>query len=350
MPRGPTLSFRISSYTLLKDVITTIKRFKNVKNIHETAPLLIMNGFDENLPHHKLMTATFQNMLPAVNVKSVKLNTMRRCILLSYVPESDTVDIRHYSISAAPVGVNKAVKKLMKKVPNLSGYSDISEFLTNGYFSESDGEEGPDSQVVLPQTLAGRGNLKSTRSAIRLTELGPRISLQLVKIQEGVGEGEVLYHSFLKKTSEEKKKLRKKIEKQKLLKEQRRKEQAKNVERKKKETEERTKKRKRKDKYNPEEYSDDDDEQAYIDEVGSAPDADLMLRTKKPKVEPEPDPVRRTKRSGDFKRGDTKFKTTLKSEKKVTFSEKSESTSSKTKIVHTKTANVKGVAFRRKKS
>ena len=37
----------------------------------------------------------------------------------------------------------------------------------------------------------------------RLTEIGPRMTMRLVKIEEGVGEGEVLYHQFIKKTPEE---------------------------------------------------------------------------------------------------------------------------------------------------
>ncbi|XP_063686590.1 suppressor of SWI4 1 homolog [Bolinopsis microptera] len=331
VPRGPTLSFRISSFLLLKDLVSSLKRVKTHQQSHESAPLLIMNGFDESLPHHKLITTTFQNMLPAVNVKTVKLNSIKRCLLLNYTADTDTIELRHYNIAATPVGVNKAVKKLLKKVPDLSRYSDISEFLTNGYFSESDGEDGPENQVELPQNLSGKGNMKSNRSAVRLTELGPRLTLKLVKIQEGVGEGEVLYHSHVKKTAEEKKKLRVKIEKQKVLKEKRKKEQAKNVERKKKEREQETsKKRKRERAVRPEkdEYSDDDDVQYYKDEIGEMPDAELLLRTK------------RTKRSENFSKDNPK--------KKVKFAEPEPSTS-KTKMEHSKSTNVKGIAFRRKK-
>lgn len=329
VPRGPTLSFRISSYMLLKDVVSSLKRSKTHQHTHESAPLLIMNGFDESLPHHKLLTTTFQNMLPAVNVKTVKLNSIKRCLLLNYSADTDTIELRHYSISATPVGVNKAVKKLLKKVPDLSRYSDISEFLTNGYFSESDGDDGPDNQVELPQNLPGRGNLKSNRSAVRLTELGPRLTFNLVKIQDGVGEGEVLYHSHLKKTAEEKKKLRVKIEKQKALKEKRKKEQQKNVDRKKQERAKESSKKRRRGGVEKEEYSDDDDVQYYKDEIGEMPDAELLLKTK------------RTKRSENFSKDNPK--------KKVKFAEPAPSTS-KTNIEHSKSSNVKGIAFRRKKS
>ena len=35
---------------------------------------------------------------------------------------------------------------------------------------------------------------------MRLTDIGPWMMLQLIKIQEGVGEGNVLFHSFMHNT------------------------------------------------------------------------------------------------------------------------------------------------------
>lgn len=56
---------------------------------------------------------------------------MRRCVLLSYNPDTKLVDFRHYSIKVIPVGVSKGVKKFIQgKVPNLSKCNDISDFLT----------------------------------------------------------------------------------------------------------------------------------------------------------------------------------------------------------------------------
>ena len=40
-------------------------------------------------------------------------------------------------------------------------------------------------------------------SSYRLTEIGPRMTLQLVKIEEGIGGGDVLYHEFIQKTDDE---------------------------------------------------------------------------------------------------------------------------------------------------
>lgn len=49
----------------------------------------------------------------------------------------------------------------------------------------------------------GAVNLKSTTSAIRLSEIGPRLKLKLIKIEEGICDGEVLYHDFITKTPEQ---------------------------------------------------------------------------------------------------------------------------------------------------
>jgi len=37
----------------------------------------------------------------------------------------------------------------------------------------------------------------------RLTEIGPRMALQLMKIEEGVCSGETLYHDYIVKSPEE---------------------------------------------------------------------------------------------------------------------------------------------------
>lgn len=80
-------------------------------------------------------------------------------------------------------------------------------------------EDDEQSQVVLPQTLKRKGNLEDNKSAVRLFEIGPRLTMQLMKIEEGLLTGEVLYHDHIVKTEEEKETLRKMIEKKRKLKE-----------------------------------------------------------------------------------------------------------------------------------
>lgn len=81
--------------------------------------------------------------------------------------------------------------------------------------------------------------MKSNQSAVRLTEIGPRMTLELVKIEEGLCDGEVLYHSHVSKTAEQVEELRKRTIDKKRLKEERKREQEANVQRKKAEKTER---------------------------------------------------------------------------------------------------------------
>lgn len=45
--------------------------------------------------------------------------------------------------------------------------------------SDSEAEDDPNSHVTLPQKLATRGSQIAEKSAIRLLELGPRMTLQV---------------------------------------------------------------------------------------------------------------------------------------------------------------------------
>jgi ribosome biogenesis protein SSF1/2 len=50
----------------------------------------------------------------------------------------------------------------------------------------------------LADDYVGRNNKKGQKKAVRLSEVGPRMELRLIKISEGVPgkEGAVLYHEF----------------------------------------------------------------------------------------------------------------------------------------------------------
>lgn len=61
-------------------------------------PLLIMNGFTGEDRQIQLMASMFQNMFPSINVTRVKLNTIRRCVLLNYIQVLYTVRMGTASI------------------------------------------------------------------------------------------------------------------------------------------------------------------------------------------------------------------------------------------------------------
>lgn len=302
LPRGPTLTFKLNEYSLMKDVVSILKRPKTIGQQFRNPSLAVLNGFNGEDLHIKLMTTVFQNMFPSLKVQKVKLSDIGRCSVFNYNPETGCVDFRHYNIEARPTGVSRCVKKLLKnQVPNLGTLNDISDFVSGAaYLSESEGEDVAESKVILPQKVRGRGNIKSGQSAIRLTEMGPRFQLELLKIEEGVCDGEVLYHKYESRTTEEVKKMKKKRENDRLLKEKRKQEQAANIAKKEKENEEHKQrslagmKRKNEDASDEEDNDDEEDEKMesdedddiayYRQEVGEEPDKELFdakPRTKK---------------------------------------------------------------------
>uniref|UniRef100_A0A8C2IFE6 Suppressor of SWI4 1 homolog n=1 Tax=Cyprinus carpio TaxID=7962 RepID=A0A8C2IFE6_CYPCA len=221
-----------NTYTLSKDVVSSLKRHRMHEQQFSHHPLLVLNNFGIEGMHIKLMATMFQNMFPSINVHKLNLNSIKRCVLLNYDPVSQEVEFRHYSLKVVPVGMSRGVKKLMQeKFPNMSKLEDISELLMKGVnLSESEAEQDGDHNITeLPQVYSGRGNMASQQSAVRLTEIGPRMTLQLVKISEGMGEGKVLYHSFISKTEEEIQEMLKRKEARLKEKEERKRKQEQNV-------------------------------------------------------------------------------------------------------------------------
>ena len=249
-PTGPTLHFRIARYSLARQVRAAQKRPFESPAAFMTPPLVVLNNFGQAEEHHvKLMRVTFQNMFPSINVKTVRLNDCRRVVLFHYRKEDGLVDMRHFAIRAAPVGISRNIKKILQaRIPNLGDLQDISQFLQGGdddehgggaasgvfggdAVSDSEGEDAS-ARVVLPDQYIGRGNGKAQQSAMKLSELGPRLRLEIFKVERGVGEGDVLYHKYEQKTPEEAAATKARVERLRKLKEERKATQAENVKRK----------------------------------------------------------------------------------------------------------------------
>ncbi|XP_068778810.1 P2Y purinoceptor 11 [Struthio camelus] len=304
LPGGPTLTFKVTQYSLIKDVVSSLKRHRMHEQQFTHHPLLVLSNFGLQQIHIKLMASMFQNMFPSINVHKVNLNSIKRCLLISYDAETQLLDLRHYSVKVVPVGVSKGLKKLLQeKFPNMSRLEDISELLIKDInLSESEAEQdGTHNILELPQAYAGRGNMKAQQSAVRLTEIGPRMTLQLVKVEEGLAQGNVLYHSFIHKTEAEVQEILARKEAKLQLKAERRQKQEADVERKRQQREAHRKKslagirrRQKQDgdsdaedpgapeQQDPADQSDESDAEYYRQEVGEEPDEDLFpKRTKR---------------------------------------------------------------------
>jgi len=291
-PQGPTLTFRVHQFSLAKHVQKLQRRPVNTNTLTANPPIVVTNNFGDASapPQVKLMRITFQNMFPAINVSNVKLKECRRVVLFHLIEdegEEARVEIRHYAIKATPVGVDRKVRRLIQtKIPNLNKVQDIADYIAGtgpavgSVDGASDSEPEDNSAVVeLAQNYTGRGNRGQSKSALKLVELGPRLSMQLIKVEQGLGEGNIMYHAFIQKTPEEAKEIQESKEKEVRHKNERREVQERNVEKKQKVKEEkRDAKRKRKSeregaaldelrKKEEEELEDDNEDDADIEDL-----------------------------------------------------------------------------------
>ena len=283
-PRGPTLTFRLERYALCKDIAKAQKHPRGGGNEYLNAPLLVMNNFvtqnsgDANADPIKkqlesLATTVFQSMFPPINPQTTTLNSIKRILLLNRETQADgtyIVSLRHYAITTRRTGVSKRVRRFdpseqrhrEKKtgaLPNLGKLDDVADYILDpaagGYTSASETELDTDAEVEVTQTTTQRvlsrreqqrqqdgekGSKKETdegsnveKRAVKLVELGPRMRMRLVKVEEGVCEGRVMWNEFVTKTKAEDKELEQKWDQRRKEKEARKQEQKANVERKK---------------------------------------------------------------------------------------------------------------------
>jgi ribosome biogenesis protein SSF1/2 len=257
-------------------------------------------------PHLKLMRITFQNLFPPTNVYTVQLRDCRRVALFQYDAAEDVVHVRHYAVRTSPVGgggANRRLRRLAstakaptrrRKLPNLGKLADIADYLDhpgasgNGYVSDSaassslslstHADDNSDSDrdesgtpassnavVRLPDRFQ-RGSssspapAQSNLSAIKLQEIGPRLTLKLVKVERGMAGGDVLYHALQHKSPEEAAMLKQRKQKQVQLKAQRKAEQQRNVDKKRKVAEEKREQKAKRKRVSGGGVADDDDD------------------------------------------------------------------------------------------
>jgi ribosome biogenesis protein SSF1/2 len=178
-------------------------------------------------------------MFPPIKVATMNLSSCKRVVLFNNGKEKegdeedeeaegkegDVIEFRHYGVSARQRAVNRAIKKLVnnQRTPNLAKFDNIADFIlknkrigttsqssshvpqagefgggAGAYSSESEIEDLPGSKITLPEDY--RDMKKDSQVAIRLHEIGPRMKLRLVKIEEGLCRGNVVFHAHQSKT------------------------------------------------------------------------------------------------------------------------------------------------------
>lgn len=251
-----------------------------------------MNGFNlatdasAKIPKHleSLVTATFQSLFPPVHPQSAPLKSMKRVLLLNReqadgLESSFVLNLRHYAITTKTTGISKALKRLSaaeklvhskstKKggLPNLGKLKDIADYMVGGddgegYITDgatSGSEAETDAEVEVMDTFASKIQSKKTRAvpsasqgrdscadtqaggtettvekrAVKLIELGPRMKLRLVKVEEGLCQGQIMWHEHVHKSKLEIRELKERWEQRKRDKEARKQQQTENLKRK----------------------------------------------------------------------------------------------------------------------
>ncbi len=237
-PRGPTLTFRITGFSLGSDLAATQRKpYSASHSIWQSAPMLVLSNFDRSVQHEALSATMLQNLFPTLNVATARLASFRRVVLIHQLPEAEGggCELRQYVIKAAPTGVSKGIKRLVRasRLPSLGRYADVAEYLTRqGYSSESGAETDEEDKAELPQDYVGRNTRVHQKVSIKLHEVGPRVSLALLKVEEGLCDGATLYHSLVSKTDEEAAAAAERVQARAALKAERKQQQQLNVERK----------------------------------------------------------------------------------------------------------------------
>ena len=282
-PRGPTMQFRIDDYVLAKDIQHTQKHSRaGWLDAFATPPLLVQHGMASaaeylaDKPKEKqlesLAQTMFNSMFPVISPTTTKLEKIKRILLLKRERSGDgtfIINLRHYAITQKRTGVSKRIRRLdvseQKKrekkgaaLPNLGALEDAADYMLNqddgGYTSASESEMDTDNEVEVVQTATrkvlskkemerirnseGKEQVPQSKAnvekrAIKLVELGPRMRLRLVKVEEGLGEGRVMWNEFVDKSKAEEAALDERWTERRQLKAERKQQQKENVEKKK---------------------------------------------------------------------------------------------------------------------
>lgn len=193
LPAGPTITFRIVRFQLAKHVRDEQRRPAGLASAALTSPLLVAHNFAKaNSPHSKLCRVTIEAMFPIIDVTTIKLTNCRRVVLCHRV-DDDLLELRHYLVRANIAGVSKAVRDIVdaKSSPDLSSLKDIADYVL-AHATQIDSDQP---SVILPAKYTGRGNAPNRTSSIVLSEIGPRLTLRLEKIQTDVAQGEILFRA-----------------------------------------------------------------------------------------------------------------------------------------------------------
>lgn len=218
LPQGPTITFKVESFTHCRDVRASQRKPRIGRRDHTVAALQVLNGFSGQAAGatsstRLLVAEVLRGLFPPVDITNFNQAECRRTALFSYDPKADVVHFRHFTVAMQQAGLQRGVMKLLRRrrPVRMGNRADIADFVLDGGIGASDSEV-EDRAVEVPSVGDGK-------VAVRLTEIGPRLTLQLIKAEEGVLTGTVLYHRYQKKTPSQQEVLQQKARQRQKLKE-----------------------------------------------------------------------------------------------------------------------------------
>lgn len=269
MPSGPTITFKINKYCLATDIFNTSKNKKPLSKTFNHIPLCILNGFNNPSIDKKyseaisIVSTMLQSIFPPLNLNELTISQAQKAIVfnldLNKLGEP-IIEMRHFDIDTEKASTKKTISNILNmKKQDLSGYKNIAEYILkqSGFTDCSDNEEDNEVNIIhgntnkLVESMNDEdkdkdeedkkkkkyGEKKQPKVSdnamkVRLHEIGPRLSLSLLKIEEGFFKGNVAFHDIIQKSKKEILEKSKELKEKKLAKQKRREEQEENVRRK----------------------------------------------------------------------------------------------------------------------
>lgn len=214
MPAGPTITFKIKDYCLSNDIYESQTRDKRplTKNF-DHIPLIIMNGFnsadikEEYDTALKTVSMMFQSFFPPLNLTEIQIKKCKRVVMVNLKLNDKGEPLllfRHYDLHIEKYSSKKTIANLISSTSmnrDLSQFDNIADYVlrASGFTSQS---ENDDPNLGQCEIIADT-NSKEEKIKVKLIEIGPRLNLQIYKIEEGFLKGNVAYHSLIKKSKKE---------------------------------------------------------------------------------------------------------------------------------------------------
>ncbi|GAB5361900.1 hypothetical protein AAMO2058_000752500 [Amorphochlora amoebiformis] len=159
-PMGPTFTFKLRDYNLLREVIEKQVSRPNWKPDTNSPAVLVMKGLNKSLAHHQLVSTLFQGLFKNSTLDQMHSRDFKRLALLTRNSSSQQFTLRQYITRQMPPSVR---------------------------------DENNFTSINISHALRA-----TNEKLVRIWEIGPRLDMELIRIDEKVpqksGSGRLLFY------------------------------------------------------------------------------------------------------------------------------------------------------------